>query len=178
MERSTMVGETITMCLYCTVVKEFVAGKKCVWSMFDRECSLYWVSFLCGVWSHLVISYEVVVLQTRSERMVDPKQNGVFVTIAIPYPTIGTWPGKANSTKNLYFLTSSNKVSLQSRNTKIAVVLLQKGSPTSTDVIAVERSANLTSKCDINSKMVFVLSHNEHLMGTWALLNRQRISEN
>lgn len=56
---------------------------------------------------------------------------------------------------------------LQGRNTKVAVVLLQKGSPIpSTDVIAVERSANLTSKCDINAKMLFVLSHNEHLMGT------------
>lgn len=62
--------------------------------------------------------------------------------------------------------TFSNIKRLQGRNTKIAVVLLQKGSPIpSTDVIAVERSANLTSKCDINPKMLFVLSHNEHLMG-------------
>ncbi|KAG4077438.1 hypothetical protein HA402_002865 [Bradysia odoriphaga] len=60
----------------------------------------------------------------------------------------------------------SLKNSLQGRNTKIAVVLLQKDSPIpSTDVIAVERSANLTSKCDITSKMLFVLSINEHLMG-------------
>lgn len=64
----------------------------------------------------------------------------------------------------IFFLT--NKNSSQGRNTKITVVLLQKGSPIpSTDVIAVERSANLTSKCDINPKMLFVLSHNEHLMG-------------
>lgn len=100
MERSTMVGETLTMCLDCTIVKKFVAGE-CDYS----DCSL--------------------------------------------------------SNKNVY------GYDLQGRNTKVAVVLLQKGSPIpSTDVIAVERSANLTSKCDINAKMLFVLSHNEHLMGT------------
>uniref|UniRef100_A0A1Q3F724 Trafficking protein particle complex subunit 11 n=1 Tax=Culex tarsalis TaxID=7177 RepID=A0A1Q3F724_CULTA len=66
---------------------------------------------------------------------------------------------------------STLKNSLQGRNTRLAVVLLQKGSPSSVpavpgeDMLASERAAHLTSTCDINAKMLFVLPHNDHLMG-------------
>lgn len=58
------------------------------------------------------------------------------------------------------------KNSLEGRNTKIALVLLQKGAPAAPgeDLTATERSANLTSKCDINAKMLFVLPNNDHLL--------------
>ncbi|XP_039440432.1 trafficking protein particle complex subunit 11 isoform X1 [Culex pipiens pallens] len=62
---------------------------------------------------------------------------------------------------------STLKNSLQGRNTRLAVVLLQKGSPAAQgeDLLASERAAHLTSTCDISAKMLFVLPHNDHLMG-------------
>lgn len=54
------------------------------------------------------------------------------------------------------------------RNTKLAIVLLQKGAPgvpAGEDSVSTERSANLASVCDINQKMIFVLPYNDHLMG-------------
>lgn len=65
-------------------------------------------------------------------------------------------------------LVQSLKNSLQGRNTKLAIVLLQKNAPLppGEDLVAVERAASITSKCDINTKMLFVLPHNDHLMGT------------
>ncbi|XP_062553378.1 trafficking protein particle complex subunit 11 isoform X2 [Armigeres subalbatus] len=61
----------------------------------------------------------------------------------------------------------SLKNSLQGRHTRIAVVLLQKGTvlPQGDDLLASERAAHLTNNCDINAKMLFVLTHNDHLMG-------------
>lgn len=64
-------------------------------------------------------------------------------------------------------LIQSLKNSLQGRNTRLAVVLLQKGTTHAQgeDLLASERAAHLTSTCDINAKMLFVLPHNDHLMG-------------
>lgn len=61
----------------------------------------------------------------------------------------------------------SLKNSLQGRHTRLAVVLLQKGSVLAQgeDLLASERAAHLTNNCDINAKMLFVLTHNDHLMG-------------
>lgn len=61
----------------------------------------------------------------------------------------------------------SLKNSLQGRHTRLAVVLLQKGAalPQGEDLLASERAAHLTNNCDINAKMLFVLTHNDHLMG-------------
>ncbi|XP_055529161.1 trafficking protein particle complex subunit 11 isoform X2 [Wyeomyia smithii] len=60
----------------------------------------------------------------------------------------------------------SLKNSLQGRNTRLAVVLLQKGAsiPQGDDLLASERASHLTSTCDITAKMLFVLPHNDHLM--------------
>lgn len=57
--------------------------------------------------------------------------------------------------------------SLQERNTRICLVLLQKSPPLppGEDMLASERAASLASACGINSKMLFVLPHTEHLMG-------------
>uniref|UniRef100_A0AAG5D5Q5 Trafficking protein particle complex subunit 11 n=1 Tax=Anopheles atroparvus TaxID=41427 RepID=A0AAG5D5Q5_ANOAO len=59
------------------------------------------------------------------------------------------------------------KNSLQGRNTRIAIALLQRGNHLlqGEDMLASERAAQLTSNCDINAKMLFVLPHNDHLMG-------------
>ncbi|XP_049298496.1 trafficking protein particle complex subunit 11 [Anopheles funestus] len=59
------------------------------------------------------------------------------------------------------------KNSLQGRNTRIAIALLQRGNylQQGEDMLASERAAQLTSNCDINAKMLFVLPHNDHLMG-------------
>ncbi|KAM7354828.1 trafficking protein particle complex subunit 11 gry [Cochliomyia hominivorax] len=61
----------------------------------------------------------------------------------------------------------SLKNSLQERNTRICLVLLQKAAPLppGEDMLASERAASLTSACNLNSKMLFVLPHTEHLMG-------------
>uniref|UniRef100_A0A182K588 Trafficking protein particle complex subunit 11 n=1 Tax=Anopheles christyi TaxID=43041 RepID=A0A182K588_9DIPT len=59
------------------------------------------------------------------------------------------------------------KNSLQGRNTRIAIALLQRSNhlQLGEDMLASERAAQLTSNCDINAKMLFVLPHNDHLMG-------------
>lgn len=59
------------------------------------------------------------------------------------------------------------KNSLQERNTRLAIVLLQKNSQSasSDDLLASERAANLTSNCEINAKCLFVLPYNDHLLG-------------
>lgn len=53
------------------------------------------------------------------------------------------------------------------RNTKLAIVLLQKNAPLppGEDVVSSERISNLASVCDINQKMIFVLPYNDHLTG-------------
>ncbi|XP_014094230.3 trafficking protein particle complex subunit 11 isoform X1 [Bactrocera oleae] len=59
------------------------------------------------------------------------------------------------------------KSALQERNTRLCLVLLQKSSPLppGEDLLASERAASLTTACGINSKMLFILPHTEHLMG-------------
>ncbi|XP_061402767.1 trafficking protein particle complex subunit 11-like [Musca vetustissima] len=59
------------------------------------------------------------------------------------------------------------KNALQERNTRICLVLLQKSPPLppGEDMLASERAASLTTACGINSKMLFILPHSEHLMG-------------
>ncbi|XP_058981914.1 trafficking protein particle complex subunit 11 [Musca domestica] len=59
------------------------------------------------------------------------------------------------------------KNALQERNTRICLVLLQKSPPLppGEDMLASERAASLTAACGINSKMLFILPHSEHLMG-------------
>lgn len=59
------------------------------------------------------------------------------------------------------------KNALQGRNTRLVIVLLQKGQPLppGEDLLASERVTNLTSVCDINPKMVLVLNYQEHLIG-------------
>lgn len=37
--------------------------------------------------------------------------------------------------------------------------------PPGEDLLATERNAHLASACDINPKLIFVLPHNDHLMG-------------
>lgn len=56
---------------------------------------------------------------------------------------------------------------LQGRKTKIVIVLVQKDSPRpqGDDQIATERASNLASVCDISQKLIFILPHNDHLMG-------------
>lgn len=56
---------------------------------------------------------------------------------------------------------------LDGRNTKVAVVLLQKKAPlpTGEDVLAAERAATLCSASEINPKSLFVLPHGDHLQG-------------
>ncbi|XP_030047372.1 trafficking protein particle complex subunit 11 [Microcaecilia unicolor] len=57
--------------------------------------------------------------------------------------------------------------SLQGRNTKVAVVLIQKKTPLppGEDVIASERAAALCNACDLSGKSLFVLPHTDHLVG-------------
>lgn len=49
----------------------------------------------------------------------------------------------------------------------MVIVLVQKDSPRpqGDDQVATERAANLASVCDINQKLIFILPHNDHLMG-------------
>lgn len=56
---------------------------------------------------------------------------------------------------------------LQGRKTKLVIVLVQKDSPRQQgeDPLSAERAGNLSSVCDINQKMIFVLPYNDHLMG-------------
>ncbi|KAK7812371.1 hypothetical protein U0070_023281 [Myodes glareolus] len=57
--------------------------------------------------------------------------------------------------------------SLQGRNTKVAVVLIQKKAPLppGEDVIASERAAALCNVCELSGKSLFVLPHTDHLVG-------------
>ncbi|XP_055843157.1 trafficking protein particle complex subunit 11 [Episyrphus balteatus] len=61
----------------------------------------------------------------------------------------------------------SLKNSLQERNTRLALVLLQKAAPLppGEDMLASERAASLTNACGISSKMLFILPHTDHLVG-------------
>jgi len=57
--------------------------------------------------------------------------------------------------------------SLQGRNTKVAVVLIQKKTPLppGEDVTASERAAALCNACELSGKSLFVLPHTDHLVG-------------
>uniref|UniRef100_A0ABK0LKY8 Trafficking protein particle complex subunit 11 n=1 Tax=Rattus norvegicus TaxID=10116 RepID=A0ABK0LKY8_RAT len=57
--------------------------------------------------------------------------------------------------------------SLQGRNTKVAVVLIQKKTPLppGEDIIASERAAALCNVCELSGKSLFVLPHTDHLVG-------------
>lgn len=56
--------------------------------------------------------------------------------------------------------------------TRLTIVLLQKNSPSlhENDMLASERAANLTSICDINAKMLFILPFKDNLTGWYYLL--------
>ncbi|CAL8267682.1 unnamed protein product [Boreogadus saida] len=58
-------------------------------------------------------------------------------------------------------------VSLQGRNTKVAVVLIQKKTPLppGEDLVASERASSLCNACDLSGKSLFVLPHTDHLVG-------------
>ncbi|XP_053735696.1 trafficking protein particle complex subunit 11 [Synchiropus splendidus] len=57
--------------------------------------------------------------------------------------------------------------SLQGRNTKVAVVLIQKKTPLppGEDLVASERATALCGACDLSGKSLFVLPHTDHLVG-------------
>ncbi|XP_077387667.1 trafficking protein particle complex subunit 11 [Festucalex cinctus] len=57
--------------------------------------------------------------------------------------------------------------SLQSRNTKVAVVLIQRKTPLppGEDLVASERAAAICHACDLSGKSLFVLPHTDHLVG-------------
>ncbi|CAL1526811.1 unnamed protein product [Lymnaea stagnalis] len=57
--------------------------------------------------------------------------------------------------------------SLQGRNTKIAVVLIQKNAPLppGEDLMAAERAVSLCTSCEISAKSLYVLPHTDHLIG-------------
>uniref|UniRef100_A0A3P8WYF0 Trafficking protein particle complex subunit 11 n=1 Tax=Cynoglossus semilaevis TaxID=244447 RepID=A0A3P8WYF0_CYNSE len=59
------------------------------------------------------------------------------------------------------------RTSLQGRNTKVAVVLIQKKTPLppGEDLVASERAAALCNSCDLSGKSLFVLPHTDHLVG-------------
>ncbi|XP_028815392.1 trafficking protein particle complex subunit 11 [Denticeps clupeoides] len=59
------------------------------------------------------------------------------------------------------------RTSLQGRNTKVAVVLIQKKTPLppGEDVVASERASALCNACDLSGKSLFVLPHTDHLVG-------------
>uniref|UniRef100_A0A8C2WVN5 Trafficking protein particle complex subunit 11 n=1 Tax=Cyclopterus lumpus TaxID=8103 RepID=A0A8C2WVN5_CYCLU len=59
------------------------------------------------------------------------------------------------------------RTSLQGRNTKVAVVLIQKKTPLppGEDLVASERAATLCNACDLSGKSLFVLPHTDHLVG-------------
>ncbi|KAL0973941.1 hypothetical protein UPYG_G00213240 [Umbra pygmaea] len=59
------------------------------------------------------------------------------------------------------------RTSLQGRNTKVAVVLIQKKTPLppGEDIVASERAASLCNTCDLSGKSLFVLPHTDHLVG-------------
>ncbi|CAI5682189.1 unnamed protein product [Oreochromis niloticus] len=59
------------------------------------------------------------------------------------------------------------RTSLQGRNTKVAVVLIQKKTPLppGEDLVASERAQALCHSCDLSGKSLFVLPHTDHLVG-------------
>ncbi|XP_030620604.1 trafficking protein particle complex subunit 11 isoform X1 [Chanos chanos] len=59
------------------------------------------------------------------------------------------------------------RTSLQGRNTKVAVVLIQKKTPLppGEDLVASERASALCNACDLSGKSLFVLPHTDHLVG-------------
>lgn len=59
------------------------------------------------------------------------------------------------------------RTSLQGRNTKVAVVLIQKKTPLppGEDLVASERASSLCGACDLSGKSLFVLPHTDHLVG-------------
>ncbi|KAF6730704.1 Trafficking protein particle complex subunit 11 [Oryzias melastigma] len=59
------------------------------------------------------------------------------------------------------------RTSLQGRNTKVAVVLIQKKTPLppGEDLVASERAQALCTACDLSGKSLFVLPHTDHLGG-------------
>ncbi|XP_026135953.1 trafficking protein particle complex subunit 11-like isoform X1 [Carassius auratus] len=59
------------------------------------------------------------------------------------------------------------RTSLQGRNTKVAVVLIQKKTPLppGEDLVASERASALCAACDLSGKSLFVLPHTDHLVG-------------
>lgn len=61
------------------------------------------------------------------------------------------------------------KNATQGRNTRLAIVLLQKNATLTPgdDALSTERAANLASVCDINQKMIYILPYNDHLMGKY-----------
>uniref|UniRef100_A0A8C5L7B6 Trafficking protein particle complex subunit 11 n=1 Tax=Jaculus jaculus TaxID=51337 RepID=A0A8C5L7B6_JACJA len=67
--------------------------------------------------------------------------------------------------------------SLQGRNTKVAVVLIQKKTPLppGEDVIASERAAALCNVCELSGKSLFVLPHTDHLVELFLKTNKQNL---
>ncbi|KAF5298216.1 hypothetical protein FQA39_LY02640 [Lamprigera yunnana] len=61
----------------------------------------------------------------------------------------------------------SIKAALESRNTKIVVVLIQDCPPlpSGEDILATERAVALCASCELNAKSLFVLPHDDHLQG-------------
>lgn len=61
----------------------------------------------------------------------------------------------------------SVRASIEGRNTRITVVLIQQTAPlpASEDVLAAERAAVLCGSCELNSKSLFVLPLGDHLQG-------------
>ncbi|KAK0178490.1 hypothetical protein PV327_007378 [Microctonus hyperodae] len=59
------------------------------------------------------------------------------------------------------------RASLEGRNTKIAVVLIQKIAPPpgSEDAIATQRATALCTACELPAKSLYVLPHGDHLLG-------------
>ncbi|XP_004073643.1 trafficking protein particle complex subunit 11 [Oryzias latipes] len=59
------------------------------------------------------------------------------------------------------------RTSLQGRNAKVAVVLIQKKTPLppGEDLVASERAQALCTACDLSGKSLFVLPHTDHLVG-------------
>lgn len=56
---------------------------------------------------------------------------------------------------------------LEGRTTKITLVLMQTRAPmpSNDDVVATERAATICGQCGLNTKMLFVLPHGDHLQG-------------
>nr|CAD7408851.1 unnamed protein product [Timema cristinae] len=61
----------------------------------------------------------------------------------------------------------SVRASLEGRNTRIAVILIQQTAPlpSGEDMLAAERATALCTSCELNPKSLFVLPHGDHLLG-------------